>query len=70
MADLLDRAGDARFRQKSARYQALLREQDPDQTLYEGICEALGYRHNQQPFLKLAQRSPCRALVQAAGALP
>ena len=70
VADLLDRAGDARFRQKSARYQAFLREQDPNQTLYEGICEALGYRHNQQPFLKLAQRSPCRALVQAAGALP
>ncbi len=85
MADLLDRAGDARFRQKSARYQAFLREQDtdhtlpdqtlpdqtlPEQTLYEGICEALGYRHNQPPFLRLAQRSPCRALVRAAGALP
>ena len=70
MADLLDRAGDARFRQKSARYQAFLGEQGPEQTLYEGICEALGYRHNQEPFLKLAQRSPCRALVRAAGALP
>ncbi len=85
MAHLLDRAGDARFRQKSARSQGFLREQDPDQTLsdqtiqpqelreqtlYEGICEALGYRHNQQPFLRLAQRSPCRALVQAAGPLP
>jgi hypothetical protein len=90
MAHLLDRAGDARFRQKSARFRAFLGEQDPDQTLsdqtlsdqtfqpqelreqtlYEGICEALGYRHNQQPFLRLAQRSPCRALVQAAGPLP
>ena len=75
MADMLDRAGDARFRQKSARYLAFLREQDPDQmfpeqTLYEGLCEALGYRHNRQTFLRLAQRSPCRALVQAAAALP
>lgn len=85
MAHLLDRAGDARFRQKSARFRTFLGEQDPDQTLsdqtfqpqelreqtlYEGICEALGYRHNQQPFLRLAQRSPCRALVQAAGPLP
>ena len=70
MADLLDRAGNARFRQKSARYQAFLREQDPNQTLFEGICEALGYRHNQQPFLKLAQRNSCRALAQAAAALP
>ena len=69
MADLLDRAGDARFRQKSARYQAFVREQDPNQTLYKGICEALGYRHNQQPFLKLAQRSSYRALAQAAAAL-
>ena len=80
IADLLDRAGDARFRQKSARFQAFLREPDPDQTLsdqtlpeqtlYEGICEGLGYRHNQQPFLTLAQRNPWRALVQATGALP
>jgi hypothetical protein len=85
MAHLLDRAGDARFRQKSARYQSFLREQDPDQTLpdqtlpdqtlpdqtlYEGICEALGYRHNRQSFLKLAHRNPCRVLGQAAGALP
>jgi len=83
MAELLDRAGDARFRQKSARYRAFLGEPDEnlpdqtlpdenlaDQTLYEGICEALGYRHNQQPFLRLAQRNPYRALVRAAGALP
>ncbi len=71
MAHLLDRAGDARFRQKSARYQAFLKDQTlPEQTLYEGICEALGYRHNQQPFLRLAQRSPCRALVQSASYLP
>ena len=36
MAELLDRAGDARFRQKSARYRAFLGEPDqtlPDQTL-------------------------------------
>ncbi|MCH7620673.1 MAG: DUF2851 family protein [Chloroflexi bacterium] len=71
MAHLLDRAGDARFRQKSARYQAFLKDQTlPEQTLYEGICEALGYRHNQQPFLRLAQRSPSRALVQSASYLP
>jgi len=71
MAHLLDRAGDARFRQKSARYQAFLKDKTlPEQTLYEGICEALGYRHNQQPFLRLAQRSPCRALVQSASYLP
>ena len=66
MADLLDRAGDARFQQKSARFQAFLREQDPEQVLYEGICEGLGYRHNQPPFLKLAHRAPYWGLSEAA----
>ena len=67
LGELLDRAGDDRFLAKSAGYRRLLREQGPDQTLYEGLMEGLGYRFNQQPFLKLAARAPYAALERAAG---
>lgn len=67
---LLDRAGDSRFLAKSARFRAFLSEQTAEQTLYEGLLEALGYRQNQQPFLRLAQLAPYRALEHSALALP
>jgi hypothetical protein len=70
LASLLDRAGDDRFLDKSACFGRFLGEQCPEQTLYEGLLEALGYRHNQAPFLKLAARAPYLALRQAAGSLP
>ena len=41
-----------------------------DQTLYEGLMEGLGYKNNQQPFLKLAQRAPWRVLAQRSEGLP
>jgi hypothetical protein len=67
---LLERAGDARFLAKSSRFQRFLLEQTPEQTLYEGILEALGYSQNQQSFLQLAARAPYHALAQAALVLP
>lgn len=66
LATLLDRAGDARFKAKSALFQRFLREQSPDQTLYEGLMEALGYHKNQQAFLNLASRAPYAALRNTA----
>ena len=65
MGGLLDRAGDDRFHSKSAWFGSLLREQDQEQTLYEGILEGLGYHQNRQPFLKLAGRAPYARLAQA-----
>ncbi len=70
MARLLDAAGDARFQAKAAVFAALNREQPPSQTLYEGLLEALGYRANRQPFLKLAQVAPWRLLAAEALACP
>lgn len=67
---LLDRAGDQRFTAKSLRYKKFLEEQSPDQTLYEGILEGLGYRQNQNPFVQLAQRARYASLERAAGQLP
>jgi hypothetical protein len=70
LAALLDRAGEARFRAKSALFRTFLGQQSPDQTLYEAVMEGLGYRRNQQAFLKLAGRAPYAALRRAAGSLP
>ena len=67
---LLDAAGDTRFQRKSDWFRRLLAEQSPAQTLYEGLMEALGYRANRQPFLKLAQAAPWAALAQEAAAYP
>ena len=64
--DLLDRAGDERFRRKAALLGQFATEQGPEQTLYEALLEGLGYRHNQQPFVKLAQAAPTAALRRAA----
>ena len=69
MSALLDRAGDDRFLARSAAWLRFLREQGPDQALYEGLMEGLGYRFNQQPFVKLAMRAPYANLVEAAFAL-
>ena len=70
MGRLLDAAGDARFRARAAVFAALMREQAADQCLYEGLMEALGYRANRQPFLKLAQRAPWQPLAEEALAGP
>ncbi len=70
MGALLDRVGDQRFLARSAFFQRFLQEQGPDQTLYEGLLEGLVYRFNQQPFLKLAQRAPYAALLQAVAPMP
>jgi hypothetical protein len=66
LANLLERAGDARFMARSRRFQKFLGEQDPQQTLYEGLFESLGYRQNQQPFLQLSGAAPYSALRRAA----
>ena len=70
LGEVLDRAGDARFWSKSARFQKFLAEQGPEQVLYEGLLESLGYRQNQQPFVALAGRAPYQALARAALPLP
>ena len=67
---LLDAAGDARFRQKSDWFRRLMVEQSASQTLYEGLMEALGYRANRQPFLKLAHNAPYAALLREVADLP
>lgn len=70
LGELLDRAGDERFLGKSRRFRKFLAEQSREQALYEGIMEALGYRNNQQPFVRLASLAPYAALEREAGRVP
>ena len=70
MAALLNRAGDARFLSHSDRFQMLMSNLEPEQVLWESICEALGYRHNRHPFLRLAAAAPFATLAAAARQLP
>ena len=70
MSALLNRAGDERFLWRSRELQHLMTEQSPAQTLWESICEALGYRHNQHAFLRLAAAAPIATLEDLARRLP
>ena len=66
MAALLNRAGDARFLWRSELLGKWLSVQPGDQTLWESICQALGYRHNQHAMQELAGRAPIAVLTAAA----
>ncbi len=62
---VLGRLGEERFRVKTARFRALLREAAPEECLYQGIMGALGYSQNQLPFVELARRLPLPRLREA-----
>lgn len=66
MAALLNRAGDDRFLWRSRLLAQWQPAQPGEQTLWEAICQALGYRHNQHAMQELAGRAPIAALTQAA----
>lgn len=70
MAALLNRAGDERFLGRSRLLQRLMSEQSAAQTLWESICEALGYRHNEHVFLQLAIAAPIHTLENMARRMP
>ena len=81
--EILNRAGEQRFRQKAMHFGAELRQKEAGQVLFRGIMRALGYAKNTRPFENLAGRLPlsyieCRKgvalkqalLLGAAGLLP
>ncbi|NIQ00405.1 MAG: DUF2851 family protein, partial [Nitrospinaceae bacterium] len=55
---LLNAAGDARVFKKMERYHDRILLNGYEQTLYEGVAEALGYPANKQPFQTLAESLP------------
>ena len=67
---LLDHAGDSRFQGRSRVLRSFLKEDDPEQVLYESLMEALGYSQNQEAFVELAGRVPYQRLRKLAVGLP
>ncbi len=55
LADLLNAAGEARVYTKMDRFHDRIILNGYEQTLYEGVAEALGYPSNKQPFQILAE---------------
>ena len=66
MIALLNRAGDERFLSRSRLLAKWLQSESGDQTLWEAICQALGYRNNQHVMVQLAAAAPVAVLVRAA----
>jgi hypothetical protein len=55
LRDLLLQAAQVRFHSKAAQFQARARQAGWEQTLWEGIFKALGYKHNVWPMQCLAE---------------
>ena len=64
--EALERLGEARFLLKRAVFRLALAQQGPDQVMYQGVMEALGYSRNRAPFLELASCMPWQAIRQEA----
>lgn len=56
-------AGDQRFLAKSSGFELDIRQHGPDQALYAGVLECLGFPRNRGPFRKLARRLPWDRLI-------
>jgi len=55
---LLEQAAHVRLRSKAAQFQARARQVGWDQSLWEGLFRALGYKHNIWPMQRLAEMRP------------
>ena len=60
----LEEAGGERFELKAAHIEAALADATPQQVLYEGIMEALGYNKNKEAFKELARRLPLEVIEE------
>ncbi|MBI2438916.1 MAG: DUF2851 family protein [Lentisphaerae bacterium] len=66
VAQLLETAGEERLRVKAARMAGAIAAQGFDQTLYEEVMTALGYKNNRAPFRYLAQQLPLKTLLPSS----
>ena len=67
---LLDSAGEERLRIKTERMAKSIIDKGKEQTLYEEFMGALGYKHNRNTFLQLAQMIPLERLRRDAATSP
>lgn len=59
---IMEAAAQHRLEKKSLYLHRSINAQGREQTIYQALARALGYRQNQQPFLLLSQRLPLRRL--------
>ncbi len=62
VSSVLDAAAQFRLRQKANRIRNKINTHGRDETLFQEIASALGYKENKLPFTLLAQRLPLRLL--------
>lgn len=67
VAQLLETAGEERLRVKTERMTSAIATQGFDQTLYEEVMTALGYKNNRAPFRYLARQLPLKTLRLSSG---
>ncbi len=67
---VLRAAGEERLRRKAERLHGLIVERGEEQTLYEEIMTALGYKHNKRACRDLAQRVPIAELRRTSKGHP
>jgi hypothetical protein len=58
VVQIVEAAGRQRFRARVARFEGDLSVVEADQVVWRGVCEALGFRRNTQPFGQLADAVP------------
>jgi hypothetical protein len=58
LKDLLHQAAEVRLRSKAAQFQARARQAGWEQSLWEGLFRALGYKHNVWPMQRLGELRP------------
>jgi len=62
MGRFLDAAGDERILRKAEVFAGELEQRTPDDALFEGVMDALGYKSNRRPFRRLMRRLPVAEL--------
>jgi hypothetical protein len=65
VGQLLDMAGEERWRQKANRFALRVERRGVEQALYETLMEALGFQGNRMPFWQLARLAPVARLREA-----
>jgi len=67
LEDLLNTAGEERFRQKAMYFQIGMKQEEAGQVLFRGMMRALGYAKNTEPFEDLADRIPLNSIESREG---
>lgn len=65
--EILLQAAGVRLRRKASEFAARARQAGWDQALWEGLCAALGYKHNAWPMRRLAEMTPIGSAVAQGG---